>query len=157
VGLGFEREENCLVSWKKVCEPREVGGLGILDLRLINTALLGKWIWRLCSDNGGLSKEIPEYKYGGWKNLKESRIYNKDSLWWRDLKGIWSMEEWGRNFEECVEWDVGNGKNVLLWVDVWVDNEELKSRFLRLFSLSTSKDANLESLGIGIMILGSGT
>jgi len=30
-------------------------------------------------------------------------MYNKDSLWWRDLKGIWSMEEWARRFEECIE------------------------------------------------------
>jgi len=29
------------------------------------------------------------------------------------------MEEWGRNFEECVEWDVGNGKKVLFWDDVY--------------------------------------
>jgi len=32
------------VSWKKVCEPQDVGGLGILNLRLFNVALLGKWI-----------------------------------------------------------------------------------------------------------------
>jgi len=59
------------------------------------------------------------------------------------------MEEWGRSFEECVEWDVGNGKNVLFWDDVWVGSEDLKSRFLRLFSLSTGKDSNMESFGNG--------
>jgi len=76
------------ISWKKVCEPREVGGLGILNLRLFNVALLGKWIWHLCSDKGGLWKEILKSKYGGWRSLKEGRLHNKDSLWWRDLKGI---------------------------------------------------------------------
>jgi len=42
---------------------------------------------------------------------------------------------------------VGNGKNIFFWDDVWVGNEDLKSRFLRLFSLSISKDANIESFG----------
>ena len=44
MGLGFGREEDCLGFLKKVCEPREAGGLGILDLRLFNVAMLGKWI-----------------------------------------------------------------------------------------------------------------
>ena len=48
------------VSWRKVCEPREAGGLGILNLRLFNAALLGKWIWRLETEKDGLWKEILE-------------------------------------------------------------------------------------------------
>ena len=48
-----------------MCEPRETGGLGIIDLRVFNLALLGKWIWRLGSDKDGLWKEILESKYGG--------------------------------------------------------------------------------------------
>jgi len=57
------------------------------------------------------------------------------------------MNEWGRSFEKCDDWDVENGKNVLFWDDVWANNEDLKSRFPRLFSLSISKDANLDSFG----------
>lgn len=38
--------------------------------------LLGKWIWRLSSDKGGLWLEIIESKYGGWKSLKEHRDNN---------------------------------------------------------------------------------
>jgi len=85
---GSEERKIARVSWKKVCEPLDVGGLDIMDIRLFNSALLGKWIWRLHSHKGGLWKQILESKYGGWRSLKESRVYNKDSLWWRDLKGI---------------------------------------------------------------------
>jgi len=44
-GWGDEGRKVVWVSWRKVCEPREeVGGLGILNLRFFNAALLGKWI-----------------------------------------------------------------------------------------------------------------
>jgi len=29
------------------------------------------------------------------------------------------MEEWGRNFEGCLEWTIGNGNNILFWDDVF--------------------------------------
>jgi len=57
------------------------------------------------------------------------------------------MEEWGRTFENCCEWRVGNGKDILFWKDVWVGNEDLKSKFPRLYSLCDNKEGNLESCG----------
>ena len=61
------------------------------------------------------------------------------------MKGAWGMKEWGRNFEDCFEWGVGNGKEVLFLKDVWVGNEDLKSKFSRLFSLCCNKEGNLVS------------
>ena len=75
-------------SWEKVCAAREDGGLGIIDLRTFNLALLGKWVWRLGSDKGGLWKEIIVSKYGGWRSLREGEKDSKDSLWWKDLREV---------------------------------------------------------------------
>jgi hypothetical protein len=36
-----------LVNWPTVCRPKEVGGLGLLNTKKMNQALLLKWIWRL--------------------------------------------------------------------------------------------------------------
>ncbi len=146
-GWGDEGRKVAWVSWRKVCEPREAGGLGILNLRFFNAALLGKWIWRLETEKDGLWKEILESKYGGWRNLQEQRSNAKDSSWWRDLKGVWGMEDWGKSFENCCEWRVGDGKDILFWKDVWVGNEDLKSKFPRLFSLCGNKEGSLQSCG----------
>lgn len=45
---------NCLVNWKKVCALKENGGLGIIDLKCQNEALLSKWIWVIQSGKDGL-------------------------------------------------------------------------------------------------------
>jgi len=41
---------NTCIPWEKACESREKRGFGVKDLRLFNEALLGKWIWRLQSE-----------------------------------------------------------------------------------------------------------
>jgi hypothetical protein len=34
-----------LVSWPKVMRPKELGGLGISDLKILNWALRLRWLW----------------------------------------------------------------------------------------------------------------
>ena len=60
---------------------------------------------------------------------------------------IWSMNEWGENFEDRIKWEVGNGKGIMFWEDSWVGNLVLKNKFPRLFSLCGDKDLLLEHCG----------
>jgi hypothetical protein len=36
-----------MVDWDTVCRPKAFGGLGILNTKRMNIALMVKWIWRL--------------------------------------------------------------------------------------------------------------
>lgn len=42
-----------MMEWENLCLPKDYGGLGIINTRTMNEALLTKWIWRLytCDDN----------------------------------------------------------------------------------------------------------
>ena len=42
-GKEIEKRGNCLVKWDKVCKPKKAGGLGVLDLRTQNNALMMKF------------------------------------------------------------------------------------------------------------------
>ena len=65
LGVGIRWKKSCLgLLGKGMCSSRG-RGLGIIDLRTFNLALLGKWVWRLRSNKGGLWKEIIDSKYGG--------------------------------------------------------------------------------------------
>ena len=129
------------------CKPREFGGLGIIDPKLFNLALMGKWIWRLGSVEVGLWKEVLFSKYGGWRFLGEEGKGRSCSLWWKDLKEVWSSEGWGRCFEDNFEWKVGDGKDIYFWKDSWLKGEALKNVYPRLFSISSNKNAKLLELG----------
>jgi hypothetical protein len=41
-----------IAKWSGVCAPKRPRGLGIQDLELKNTALLGKWLFRLLTRDG---------------------------------------------------------------------------------------------------------
>jgi hypothetical protein len=38
--------------WSVVFRPKDQGGLGIQDLEVKNIALLGKWLFRLLTEDG---------------------------------------------------------------------------------------------------------
>jgi hypothetical protein len=57
-----------LVDWNSICKPKEDGGLGFRPLRLMNQALLGKWLWRIGEISNSLWKRILLAKYGARRN-----------------------------------------------------------------------------------------
>jgi len=36
-----------MVKWDNVCFPKDFGGMGVINTRRMNEALLSKWIWRI--------------------------------------------------------------------------------------------------------------
>jgi len=94
-----------------------------------------------------LWKEILDSKYGGWRSLRAEVKPSRGSLWWKDLKEVWALEDWGRSFEDGVEWKVGDGKEISFWEDNWLSCSALEGVFPKLFSLSSAKAAKVVELG----------
>lgn len=72
------------VKWDKVCQSREKGGLGIHNLKVFNTALLGRWCWRLKVEREGLWFKVLCHKYD-CVHGKVCGGLRKDSTWWRAI------------------------------------------------------------------------
>jgi hypothetical protein len=47
-----------MVDWRTICKPKEDGGLGVLNTRHMNTALMMKWIWKLYQNAEGLWADL---------------------------------------------------------------------------------------------------
>lgn len=51
-------------SWNKIVMPKDMGGLGLVDLEKKNLALLTKWWWHLNKDKTSLWSQVIRGKYG---------------------------------------------------------------------------------------------
>jgi hypothetical protein len=99
------------VDWNSVCRSKEVGGLGVRRIREFNTALLGKWCWRMLLERESLWFKVLSARYG----MEEGRLRGggrEASLWWRDVHAL-CREEW---FSGHISRSVRNGKHTLFLV-----------------------------------------
>ena len=72
---------------------------------------------------------------------------NKESLWWRDLKRVWTLEDWGSDFEDKIGWALGDGKHIRFWEDKWADNVSLMYKYPRLYSVAVNRGCILAHTG----------
>ncbi|KAM0899833.1 hypothetical protein ACQ4PT_021032 [Festuca glaucescens] len=93
VGKEDVRGGSCLVVWHQVCQSRNLGGLGLHNLKVLNAALRSKWIWFSKTDF-----ERP------WHGMNFKIMCDATCL-----------------FNAWVKITVGDGTHTLFWDDPWID------------------------------------
>lgn len=143
-----ERGETCnsLALWDLVCRPKNHGGLGVLDVKVRNLALLLKFLHSFYK-----KKDVP------WANLIWSMYYVDKvphatdpcgSFWWRDVMQL------SDTYGGIMKVEVGDGSTALFWKDQWHD-KTLDESHPRAFSFTKLEDVSvLEFLGINDLQIG---
>ena len=67
-GAGEKRKYH-MVKWEAMQRPKDYGGLGFIDVRIMNTCLLAKWIDRLERGDNTICGELLRKKYLGEKSI----------------------------------------------------------------------------------------
>ena len=110
---GKEKKKFHLIKWSQVCKPKKEGGLGIRALKKLNSALLGKWLWRIGDETEGLWKEVISTKYdisrNGWFVQDPSTC--SSGLW----KGILAAKE---VYMKQVRLRVGRCDKICFWTNL---------------------------------------
>jgi hypothetical protein len=75
------------MSWNKLGESKDKGGMGFRDLGCFNKALLAKQGWRLWKEPDSLVSKIMKAKYYPNGSFLESHLGNKPSFAWRSIWG----------------------------------------------------------------------
>jgi hypothetical protein len=83
----------CSVAWRLVCQPKNLGGLGLLDIFRANIALRARWAWLRKTDGAR-----------PWSGLKLHLGHDSLAL-----------------FNASVKIVVGSGASILFWEDAWIN------------------------------------
>jgi hypothetical protein len=105
---------HCLIAWPKVCRAKELGGLGISDLKSLSCSLRVRWPW--------LKKTEPNKP---WANLPLQVS--------KEVEGLLTM---------AVFTELGNGADTLLWRDKWLKGSNIKNLAPGLFALVPKQTSN---------------
>jgi len=122
-----------LVNWDNSCLPKDFGGLGILNTRVLNESLLIKWIWRLYNkEPDDQCCQLLQAKYLRDKPFSLCKRQTR-SQFWRGLLQVRDKFKWGATFS------LGNGKSILFWEEVWIGDTPLRLEFPRLYDYCYNK------------------
>ena len=83
----YWKNEGLLVpcaKWGTLCTPKELGGLGILDLDIQNKCFLSKWLFRLLNSEG-IWQSLLCRKYLNNKTLSQVQPVSGDSHFWTSI------------------------------------------------------------------------
>ena len=57
-GYSGEHQKTHWVKWKRLCEAKEVGGMGFKEIKKFNDVLLAKQVWRLINHPDSLCHRV---------------------------------------------------------------------------------------------------
>ncbi|GAU44838.1 hypothetical protein TSUD_280390 [Trifolium subterraneum] len=149
-GGGLESSKMCWVSWDRICQSKEKGGLGIKDLEIFYSSLLCKWKWRCLTDSEAPWYGLLRYRYGsleanflsgeGRDGIKQA------SIWWRD---IWRLggEEDGNWFSNNISSNFGDGNDIAFWNEKWIDTAPLRVLFSSLYTKTAYPHGLISNMG----------
>ena len=106
----MEKKKYHLVNWKTVCLPKDQGGLGVIDLEIMNIALLEKCLWKLFNERG-MWQTVLQNKYLSNSTLGQCSKKSGDSHFWQGLMEIKPL------FLSCCRFEIGNGERTRFWED----------------------------------------
>ena len=124
-----------MVRWEEVCRPKDQGGLGIINTKSMNVALMVKWIWRLLTDPNpnALWIRLIHAKYPGATNIFTSSAEG-GSQFWHALHKVKPF------FKLGARYTLGTGSSILFWKDWWTGESPLADRYSRLFEICSNPE-----------------
>lgn len=141
IGLAISRGEKYhIVRWIDLAFSKEFGGIGLIETRTLNTALLAKWIMKIESDDKSLCIELLlRKKYLHGKGIFQCNS-DKGSQFW---KGLLNIRRW---MQLGSEWLLGDGSHIWFWYDIWHGTCPLKTIFPKIFEICNQQNITVSEV-----------
>ena len=124
-----------------VCRPKDQGGLGVHDLEVKNRALLGKWLFKLLSEDG-IWQTLIRRKYVGEKAVSQVVWKPGDSHF---CAGLMATKKY---FFPNASFSIKNGSEIRFWKDRWLGQTTIREQYPALYDVVRYKGYTLAK-GVG--------
>ncbi|GMJ04378.1 hypothetical protein HRI_004107000 [Hibiscus trionum] len=138
------------VNWQSICQPSDVGGLKVKNLAIQNKALLGKWVWKFANDTNCPWREMMCCKY----NINPATLIAHDKCqrsaswqWKSILKSTCGGDDFGTKLRNNLRLQVGDGKLISFWSELWIGAAPLREAFPRIYALARNKEGKISEMG----------
>ncbi|XP_071719437.1 uncharacterized protein [Rutidosis leptorrhynchoides] len=121
-------------KWSLILASFEKGGINVGSLKAFNLAMLYKWRWRYLMKPNDLWVSLVKSIHG---NIFESTLGN--SLWSSIVDNCSKIINDKLLPGDVFKMQVGNGRNINFWHDIWTGHDSLANRFNRLYHLEINK------------------
>jgi hypothetical protein len=128
-----------LAKWEILCQPKEVGGLGIQNIDVQNKCLLSKWLFKLLNEDG-LWQTLLRKKYLSRYTLTKVTSKPGDSHFWA---GLMKVKDTFLNLGSFI---LKNGTRIRFWEDRWLGLQPLMTQYPSLYNIARKKSATVASV-----------
>lgn len=113
---------HCLVAWDTVCTPKEIGGIGLSNLRLLNLALRAHW-----PSMGRVMVDKP------WREFNIQVPPDSMAL-----------------FRAAMKINLGDGEQALFWDDRWLEEGRIPDLAPNLIKFVNKRVIKVRTIKEGI-------
>ena len=107
------------------------------DIEVRNMALISRWWWKYLNEEEALWNKVicSTHNWGPNHRLGEGNVLSNSGPWGAICRLGMKNNRVFKVLNEGIYWKNRNGSRILFLEDVWIGNTNLKSRYLRLFSI----------------------
>ncbi|GKA99023.1 RNA-directed DNA polymerase, eukaryota, reverse transcriptase zinc-binding domain protein [Tanacetum coccineum] len=132
--------KSVLVSWKRVLNSKDRGGLGVSSMFALNRALLFKWVWRFINHKNSMWVRVIKALHGSHGRIGSITNTSYPSVWLSILQEVEVLKSKGIDLLSFVTPVLGNGMSTSFWDVAWCGDVALKTLAPRIYDLESRKD-----------------
>ena len=117
------------VKWEKLCEAKEVGGLGFKEIEKFNDSLLAKQVWRMINNLNSLCHCVFKARFFPNCSILEAKDSSIGSYAWKSILSARDVIRKG------MVWRIGNGSIARIKEDNWLPVKSNRSVISPLTSI----------------------
>jgi hypothetical protein len=122
-----------------VCRPKDQGGLGVHDLEVTDSALLGKLLFKLLNEDG-VCQTLLRRKHIGSNALSQVVWKPGDSHFWA---GLMASKKF---FFRYGTFSINDGLRIRFWEDTWLNNAPLREQYPALYNIVHHKSYTITTV-----------